>query len=297
VILVVGGTGDLGGRVVRLLTQQGQRVRCLVRAGSDEVHLRGAGVEVVRGDLTDHTSLPAACDGVEIVVATATVIGRRLAGARRPSIRDVDEVGMAALVAAAEQAAVNRFVYTSYAGADAGLGMPLEHAKMATEQRLARSPMRAVIVRPDAFQDIHLAPIGRFDMRLGKVAVFSHGDTPRRWVSAEDVAALIAAIAVEPDPPALLEFGGPEELSRNEAVAVAERETGRTFKRQRMPRLVARAAIRILARPNDALASVFGTGLLQDLTTPRWDDAPLRERGIDPRSATAFIQEQARALA
>jgi uncharacterized protein YbjT (DUF2867 family) len=272
-------------------------VRCLVRAGSDEVHLRGAGVEVVRGDLTDHTSLPAACDGVEIVVATATVIGRRLAGARRPSIRDVDEVGMAALVAAAEQAAVNRFVYTSYAGADAGLGMPLEHAKMATEQRLARSPMRAVIVRPDAFQDIHLAPIGRFDMRLGKVAVFGHGDTPRRWVSAEDVAALIAAIAVEPDPPALLEFGGPEELSRNEAVAVAEHETGRTFKRQRMPRLVARAAIRILARPNDALASVFGTGLLQDLTTPRWDDAPLRERGIDPRSSTAFIQEQARALA
>src|SRR5680860_629775 len=30
-ILVVGGTGDLGGRVVRILSEQGHRVRCLVR--------------------------------------------------------------------------------------------------------------------------------------------------------------------------------------------------------------------------------------------------------------------------
>jgi uncharacterized protein YbjT (DUF2867 family) len=31
-ILVAGGTGDLGGRVVRLLRGQGHQVRCLARA-------------------------------------------------------------------------------------------------------------------------------------------------------------------------------------------------------------------------------------------------------------------------
>jgi len=292
-ILVVGGTGELGGRVVRLLRERGQGVRCLVRPGSDDAQLRRLDVDVVRGDLTDRESLPAACEGVDVVVATATAIARRLAGARHPTIREVDEVGMAALVGAAETAGVERFVYVSYAGVDAGLGMPLERAKKATEQRLRTSPMRAVVVRPDAFQEVHLTPVGRFDIAHGKVAVFGTGDRRRRWVGVDDVAALLAAVALEPDPPDVVEFGGPEALSRNEAIALAERLTGKHVRRQRMPRSVARLGMRLLARPNDALASVFGTGLLQDLGESRYDDEPLKQRGITARPASQFIREQA----
>ena len=43
-ILVVGGTGDLGGRVTRILSEQGQAVRCLVRPTSDDAVVRGLGV-------------------------------------------------------------------------------------------------------------------------------------------------------------------------------------------------------------------------------------------------------------
>lgn len=286
----------MGGRVVRLLRQHGQTVRCLVRPGTDDGQLRNEGVEVVAGDLANPSSLPRACEHAETVVATATVIGRRLAGARRPSIREVDQIGMAALIAAAEVASVGRFVYVSMAGADANLGTPLERAKLATEQRLGRSSMRSVIVRPDAFQDIHLAPMGRFDIARGKVAVFGKGDTKRRWISTDDVATLVAALAVERDPPAMVEFGGPESLSRNEAIAIAEQVTGRRIKRQRMPRPVARLGMRALARPNDALASVFGAGLLQDLVASRYDDAPLKERGIHAKPASQFIREQAERL-
>jgi len=32
---------------------------------------------------------------------------------------------------------------------------------------------------------------------------------------------------------------------------------------------------------------------MQDLLEVTWDDAPLRERGITPRSATDWIKEQA----
>jgi uncharacterized protein YbjT (DUF2867 family) len=200
---------------------------------------------------------------------------------------------MAALIDAAEASSVERFVYVSFAGADAQLGTPLERAKIATEQRLRRSSMRSVIVRPDAFQDIHLAPIGRFDIAAGKVAVFGKGDTKRHWVSTDDVAALVAALAVEPDPPAMVEFGGPEALSRNEAIAIAEQATGRSIKRQRLPRPLTRLGMRLLAKPNDALASVFGAGLLQDLVASGWDDAPLKERGINAKPASQFIREQA----
>ena len=295
-ILVVGGTGELGGRVVALLQGRGEVVRCLVRAATDDSGLRAAGVDIVRGDLTDPISLPGACTGVTVIVATATVIGRRLAGARRPSMREVDEDGMTALVEAAERAGVERFVYVSYAGAGQGRGFPLERAKLAVERRLGGSPMRTVIVRPDAFQEVHLGPAGRFDLAARKVAIIGKGTNPARWVSTDDVAALLAAVAVEADPPAVIEFGGPEALSRNEAAEVAERALGRTIKRQHLPRGVAWVGLVVFRRSNDALASVLGAGLAQDLTPAAWDDSALRERGITPRSASDFIKAQAAAL-
>jgi uncharacterized protein YbjT (DUF2867 family) len=266
-----------------------------VRPDTDAAPLRQLGVEVVRGDLTDPASLPAACEGAETVVASATAIARVLAGAKHPSIHEADEVGMASLVEAAEAAGVQRFVYVSYAGADSALGTPLERAKAATEKRLARSPMRRVVVRPDAFQEIHLAPIGRFDIHAGKVAVFGKGDTKRRWVATEDVASLVAAVVVEDDPPDIVTFGGPEAISRNEAIAIAEQATGKKVKVQRMPRAAARLGMRLLDRPKPAMATIFGTGLMQDLVEVTWDDAPLRERGIIARSASDWIKEQARA--
>ena len=200
--LVVGATGDLGSRIVhQLVRERGVSVRCLVRAGADLTTLPDAGVELVEGDLTQPESMAPACQDVDTVVASATVIGRRLAGARRPSIRDVDEIGIAALVDAAERAGVSRFVYVSFARAGRSYGTPLEIAKIRTEERLAASPMRRVVVRPDAFQEIHLGPLGRFDVANGKVTVMGKGDNPRRWVATEDVAALVAAVSVEPDPP------------------------------------------------------------------------------------------------
>ena len=295
-ILVVGSTGDLGGRVVRRLCERGDEVRCLVRPRTDDGDLSALGAQIARGDLTDPATLRPACAGVDTVVATATAIGRRLSGSGGPSIHEVDGVGMAALVDAAQDTGVERFIYVSYAGVDAGLGHPLERAKLATEQRLRASTLRATILRPDAFQEIHLAPLGRFDIQAGKVAVFGKGEMRRRWISTADVAELIAAVVLEPSAPPLIEFGGPEPLSRNEAIAVAERVTGRTMKRQTMPRAVTRFAMRLLSRPNPPLASVFGTGLLQDLFESRADDTALRQRAIEPRSVTDFLEQQARSL-
>ena len=294
--LIVGATGDLGGRIVRLLRADGHDVRCLVRAGSDDVGLREVGATVVSGDLTDPPSLRVACQGVDTVIATAAAIARILAGARTPTIRETDEIGMLSLVDSAESSGVQRFVYISFPTEDA-IRAPMDRAKLAVEKRLGTSSMRTVIVRSDAFQEIHLAPSGRFDMAAGKVSVIGHGDTRRRWIATDDVAALMAAVAVEPDPPAVLTVGGPEAMTKNEVIALAERLTHRPMKVQRMPRPVARLAIRVLAKRYDALATAFAAGLHQDTVEATWDDAPLRERGITPRSASEFIREQAHELA
>jgi uncharacterized protein YbjT (DUF2867 family) len=287
-ILVVGGTGELGGQVVRGLVDRGVDVRCLVRSGAQV-----PGTEVVAGDLTDPASLRTACAGVETVVATATAIGRLLAGVRGPSIRETDELGMLALVDAAEEAGVRRFVYVSYAGVDAGLGVPIERAKLAVEDRLRRSVLQRVVVRPDAFQEIHLGPLGRFDLANGKVGVIGNGNAKHRWVSAADVAALLVAVALETDPPELIEFGGPEALSRNEAIAFAEDLLQRKLKVQRLPAPVARLAIKLLNRRNEAVASVFGISLLFSLQDVPWTDEPLRSRGISPRPPSSFLRDEA----
>jgi uncharacterized protein YbjT (DUF2867 family) len=242
VILVVGATGDLGQRIVRRLREHEQPVRALVRPPSDATATKQLGAEIASGDLLDPRSLDAACAGIETVIctatatATATAIARSLSGSGGPSLNEVDDVGVGNLVHAAEQAGVQRFVYISYAGVDAGLGFPLERAKAANEERLRRSRLREVIVRPDGYQDVQLAPTARFDIESGKVAVFGNGDTKRRFVSAEDVAALVVALALEQDPPAMVEVGGPYALSRNQAIELVESVIGRKLKRQRMPR-------------------------------------------------------------
>ncbi len=65
-ILVTGGTGYIGGRLVRHLLRQGHRVRCLVR---DEARLASRSwadqVEVVRGDVLDPDSLGRAMEGID----------------------------------------------------------------------------------------------------------------------------------------------------------------------------------------------------------------------------------------
>jgi uncharacterized protein YbjT (DUF2867 family) len=292
-ILLVGSTGALGQRVAELLRQRGEPLRALVRPSTDASGLEALGAEIARGDLLDRASVRAACEGAQTVISTATAMSTLLEGAGGPSIREVDEVGAAGLVDAAEAAGVERFVYVSYAGVEAGIGFPLERAKAATEARLRRSRMLTAVIRPDAFQEIHLTAVGQFDLGRKRVGVLGRGESPCRFVSREDVAALVTAVALEPQPPALTEFGGPEALSRQEAIRVAERVTGEAFKRRRLPRPVVRLAMRLLARPKPAVASVLGTGLVMDLHPAHWDDAPLRERGIEPRSASDFIRQQA----
>jgi len=71
-VLVTGGTGYTGRRLLHRLVGTGCRVRALVRSTSDIASLP-ASVEVIRGDLEDAGSLGAALDGVRLVYHLAHV--------------------------------------------------------------------------------------------------------------------------------------------------------------------------------------------------------------------------------
>jgi uncharacterized protein YbjT (DUF2867 family) len=154
-ILVVGATGLLGSEICRQLCGSQRAVRGLVRPGSPrEELLRGLGVEVVAGDLTDQRSLEVACRGVMTVISTATGAARRLPG---DGLRHVDRDGQRALVDAARRGAVRRFVYVSVSP-NLPRAIPLVKFKREVEAAVKGSGLAWVIVQPSAFMESWLTP-------------------------------------------------------------------------------------------------------------------------------------------
>ena len=74
-VLVTGATGLLGSHLAERLIARGRPVRALVRPGSKTDFLDSLGVEIVRGDLTDHAACKAAVAGVARVFHCAAKVG------------------------------------------------------------------------------------------------------------------------------------------------------------------------------------------------------------------------------
>src|SRR5919199_3270174 len=70
-ILVTGGAGVMGSRLVRGLVEKGERVRVLDRPGT---RLDGVDVDLRHGDVTDPSTLRGVFDGVKTVYHLAAVL-------------------------------------------------------------------------------------------------------------------------------------------------------------------------------------------------------------------------------
>ena len=148
VVLVVGATGDLGGRVVDALLARGKRVRVLVREGTDPSRLAAKGVDIARGDMLDPASLERAMRGADVVVTTAAGYTRRRKG---DSLEKVDDLGNRNLVDAAKKTGIQRFVFTSILTCDQAPDVPHFWQKKLIEDYLETSGVPFVALRPGAF--------------------------------------------------------------------------------------------------------------------------------------------------
>jgi nucleoside-diphosphate-sugar epimerase len=159
-VLVTGGTGFLGRRVVELLVERGQEVRVLVRPTSDGASLKALGAEVVIGRLEEPASLTAATDGVSVIYHCAAL---STDWGPRDEFYAANVQGVRNLLEAA--AGVDRFVHISTTdvygyraeaeGEDAAIrdtGLPYNRTKGLGDREVsrfhARTGLPTTILRP-----------------------------------------------------------------------------------------------------------------------------------------------------
>lgn len=148
-VLVVGGTGHVGRKVIAVLRLRGVPVRALVRPGSDAARIEGPGVTIVRGDMMDPPSLDLAFAGVDAAISCAAGYTRR----RKSDSAQTDRLGNLNLAQAAQRSGVRRYVLNSILQCQDAPGVSHFVDKAQTEAELRKLAVPFVAIRPGAFLD------------------------------------------------------------------------------------------------------------------------------------------------
>lgn len=126
--LVIGGTGQLGANLVRVLVEHGHSVRVLHRPVSRTFTLDGLSVECVEGDLNDGASLRKACEGMQIVYHAAGYYPRTRLPVAEAKGQALKETHL--LLEAVRNCGNERLVYASSLST---IGFPKQTGRLANE--------------------------------------------------------------------------------------------------------------------------------------------------------------------
>jgi uncharacterized protein YbjT (DUF2867 family) len=189
-VVVAGGHGQIGRRLLRLLAARGDRARGLIRNPDHASDLESDGAEAVLCDLeADDADVAGAIAGADAVVFSAGA-GPGSGPERKQT---VDLGGAVKLIDAAKANGIARYVIVSSMGADNP--PPGEEtfavylrAKAAADEALAESGLDFTIVRPGGLTN---------DPGTGQIDAAEHlgrrGQIPR-----DDVAATLVSVLDEP---------------------------------------------------------------------------------------------------
>jgi nucleoside-diphosphate-sugar epimerase len=195
----------LGGHLIQELQQRGEDIRALVLPIENADKLEKQGVEVVRGDITDVSTLEPAVKDVELVFHLAGMMGvwRPLA-----DYRLVNVTGSENLYKTAQKAGVGRYVHTS-SHTVYGLGYgrfltendalrpdpdPYSLTKAEGDRMMRRlmlnSKVETVIIRPGTFfgpgDRLHFGRMAQ-KMKDGKGVIIGRGDNALPFCYVTDV--------------------------------------------------------------------------------------------------------------
>ncbi len=218
-ILITGGTGFVGGHLIRRLKQGGIAVRAIVRNPNKAQALKDLSVEVVSGDISDKASLDKAAAGVERVVHLVGII-QEAPGA---TFRGIHVEGTKNLLEAAKKAGVHHFFYQSALGSRPGAKSEYHKTKWEAEELVRQSGLPFTILRPSLIY----GPGDLFTIRLSEMfklspvlPVIGSGKSKIQPIYIDDVVSCIQKIVTsDAFLNEIYEIGGPEQLTYDELTA------------------------------------------------------------------------------
>lgn len=181
-ILVIGGTGKVGGELVKQLAQAGVKTRVLVRSAQKAEAIHKLGLETAEGDVTQIATIEAALKGVEGLFLLTTA---------NPNMGDIE----IAVMDAAKKASVKKIVLLSAMGVSAQSPMTLgrQHAK--AEDHLRNLGLAYTILQPTGFMQNILGSAGS----IKQGAIYSNfKDGQIAMIDARDIAAVALAALTKP---------------------------------------------------------------------------------------------------
>jgi dihydroflavonol-4-reductase len=250
--LVTGATGFTGGHLARQLLRDGQRVRVLVRKGSNAIDLVQAGAEVFEGELTCAEDVSRATAGCARIYHIAAVF--RTAGHPDSHYRDVNVGGTLNVLQAARQHGCERVIHCSTGGVHGHIAHPpadenyrfqpddiYQHTKLEAELAAAdaiRAGQPISIFRPGAIYgegDLRFLKLFRSIQRRRFVMIGS-GNTRLHMVHVDD---MVRGIMLCGTAPAALGqiflLAGPEAPTLNQIAATTADIVGVPRPRLRIP--------------------------------------------------------------
>ena len=214
-ILMIGGTGAIGSRVVQKLTEAGADVRVLARDAARAT--LPAGAAAVPGDLTQPDSVRAALAGIDTVFLLNAVVPDEL-------VQALTVVGLV------RDAGIKGLVYFSVLNGELFTDVPHFAGKRTVERMIEADDLPATVLRPGTFMqnDARLK-----DAVMAGVYPQPLGDIGVAMVDADDIATIAAQalLAREKSPTPLpretIEIAGPEDLTGASVAAIWQDVLGR----------------------------------------------------------------------
>jgi uncharacterized protein YbjT (DUF2867 family) len=210
-VIVFGGTGFLGRRIVRHLRDAGFTVRIASRYPEKGRRLfagDAAGVEFFRADVNDDRAVADAVGAARAVVNAVSLYLEQ----GRSTFQSIHVDAARRVAALAHQAGVETLVHVSGLGANAGSLSPYIRSRGQGEAAVLDAFPSAKLIRPAVMfgpGDAFLTPLSSMVRHMPVFPLFGRGETKLQPVYVEDVASAIVRILQVPTARQLYELAGP----------------------------------------------------------------------------------------
>ena len=222
-ILVAGATGNLGGKIVDALLEQGANVRAIVRSETDRERaglLREKGVQIFQADLRDKNEIAEACDGADCVVSALS------------GLREVIIDAQKTLVEGAISEQVPRFIPSVFSldftnlvpGTNRNLDLRREF-----NEYLETAPIRSTSIFNGAFMDLLTTDMPLILYRFRRILCWGDPSVKMDLTTMDDAAEFTAHAALDENAPKVLRIAG-DHVNAIDVGKIMTEITGKKFK-------------------------------------------------------------------